>query len=307
MRLAFVTGYPYTVESYWRVLIPARHFRAQALSPEQAVTETPDTVWIHHPMTEAAVSLAQAVKSRGGHVVVDFSEDLWTREALGEGLTVYTSTMLKQAEQTVDLADTVVTATEGLAALFDGLAVEVIPPVLASLPAMGDTIPGNVVWWSDGRQKGGWEQAAPHVTRLVKGIGGRLVFVQFAHMVTGLETEDQAYVMGGSFSPDTLVNHYLQHAAKAELGLECWPDIPYRESVSDLTLLRYAACGVPALTTRDKAPPGSVSAPYEDWPRVAKELHEEPGKRRAFSMAAREWAASRVGFGRYHDVITALQ
>lgn len=307
MKVAFVTGYPYTVESYWRVLLPARHFRAPALSPKQAAASPPDVVWIHQPMTEDALALVQAVKARGGHVVVDFSEDIWTREALGEGLTVYTSTMLRVAEQVVDAADRVVVATEGLAALFEGLAVEVIPPALAALPPEEDTVPGNVAWWSDGRQKGGWEQAAPHVTRLVKDTGGRLVFIQFAHMaVVNLDVEQQAYVMGGAFSPDAIVSHYLRHVARAELGLECWPDMPYRETVSDLTLLRYAACGVPALTTRSDPPPGMVSAPFEEWPEQAKRIHEEPDMRRALSLAARTWAASRVGYDRYAQVITAL-
>ena len=305
MKAAFVTGYAYTVESYWRVMLPARALRVPALGAEQALADPPELVWIHQPLTLAALSLAQKVKERGGRVVADFSEDVWTRDALGEGLSVYTSTQLRAAEDTVALADLVVVASEGLAQYFEGLPLKVIPPALDALPSPIETVPGLVAWWSDGRQKAGMTEAGPCVRRLVEDIAGRLVHVQFAHMaaVAGLGAEKQAVVVGGAFSPDTLVRHFMAHAGKAEIGLECWPDVPYRESVSDLSLLRYAACGVPALTNREKAPPGMVSAPYEDWPRLARELHEEPGRRRALSIEARAWAESRATFHAYEAVI----
>lgn len=304
MDLAFIVGAEFVPESYWRVLLPSRAFRAPALGTMDAYrSERPEIAWIHEPLSEAAFTIAQEVKARGGRVVADWSEDAWTREECGEGVVMYNAAMLQIGEQVNALADVIVVANPALADFMHGERVEVIEPRLSAMPEPGETQPGVIAWWSDGRQRGGIELAGPAITKAVEAIDGRFWHIQFRHMLAlkGLPVKRQHIVAG-----DVELDHLLRHAAMAELSVDCWPSVSYRDTVSDTGILRMAALGIPTITTRAKAPPGTVSAPHAEWPDIIRNLHESPESRRALSFAAREWAATRVGFDRYREILDSL-
>jgi hypothetical protein len=305
MDLAFIVGADTVPESYWRVLLPAKALRAPALGTMDAYRgERPRIAWIHEPLSEAALEIAQSVKARGGRLVADWSEDAWTRDECGEGVTMYSAATLQIGEKVNTLADVVVVANPALAEFIGGQRVEVLEPRLAALPELGETQSGVVAWWSDGRQRGGIELAGASVTRAVEEIDGRLWHIQFRHMLAlrGLPVQRQ-HIVGG----DVELEHLQRHAAMAELSVDCWPAVSYRDTVSDTGLLRMAALGVPTVTNRAKAPPGTVSAPFAEWPDIIRNLHESPESRRALSLAAREWAATRVGFDRYREILDSLE
>lgn len=310
MDLAFIVGADTVPESYWRVLLPARALRAPALGTMDAYRgERPRIAWIHEPLSEAALAIAQSVKARGGRLVADWSEDAWTRDECGEGVTMYSAATLQIGEKVNALADVIVVAHPALAEFMPadavlGGRVEVLEPRLLSLPALGVPKPGVIAWWTDGRQRGGIELAGPDITRAVEGIDGRFWHIQFRHMLAlrDLPIARQHIVAG-----DTEIDHLERHAAMAELAVDCWPAVSYRDTVSDTGLLRMAALGVPTVTNRAKAPPGTVSAPFAEWPDIIRDLHESPESRQALSLAAREWAATRVGFDRYREILDSLE
>jgi hypothetical protein len=305
MDLAFIAGADTVPESYWRVLLPARALRAPALGTMDACRgERPRIAWIHEPLSEAALAIAQDVKARGGRVVADWSEDAWTRDECGEGVTSYPGSMLRIGEKVNALADVVVVANPTLSEFIGGQRVEVIESRLPALPEPGVPKPGVIAWWTDGRQRGGIELAGPDITRAVEGIDGRFWHIQFRHMLAlrDLPIARQHIVAG-----DSEIDHLERHAAMAELAVDCWPAVSYRDTVSDTGLLRMAALGVPTVTNRAQAPPGSVSAPFAEWPDIIRDLHESPESRQALSLAAREWAATRVGFDRYREILDSLE
>jgi hypothetical protein len=299
--LAFIVGAEYVPESYWRVLLPAKALRVPALGPLEAYkAERPRVAWIHQPLSEAALVIAQEVKARGGRVVADWSEDAWTRDDCGEGLRVYSA----QADKVNGLADLIVVANAALGEFFPGKRVEVIEPRLPGLPECGATKPGVVAWWSDGRQRAGVELAGAAITKAVEAIDGRFWHIQFRHMnaLPGLPVQRQHIVAG-----DSELEHLQRHAAMAEVAVDCWPAVSYRDTVSDVGILRMAALGVPTLTTRAKAPPGSISAPHAEWPGIIRDIHESSARRRALSVSGLEWAASRVGFEPYRQILDSLE
>lgn len=305
MRLAFVVGAEGVPESYWRVLLPSRALRVPALGTMEAYRgERPAIAWIHEPLSEAALTIAQEVKARGGRVVADWTEDAWTRDECGEGVTMYSAAMLQIGEQVNALADVIVVANPALADFMRGERVEVIEPRLAALPELGEKRPGVIGWWADGRQRGGLELAGPAITKAVEAVDGRFWHIQFRHMnaLKGLPVSRQHIVAG-----DAEIDHLTRHAGMAELAVDCWPAVSYRDTTSDIGLLRMAALGVPSLTTRAKAPPGTVSAPHADWPDIIHHLHESPEARRALSVAGRRWAATRLGFEPYQALLDSLE
>lgn len=305
MQVAFIVGAEQVPESYWRVLLPARALRVPALGTMEAIrSERPMVAWIHQPLSEAALAIAQGVKARGGRVVADWAEDAWTRDDCGEGVIMYSAAQLQIGEQVNDLADVVVVANPALAPLMAGARVEVLEPRLATLPELGETQSGVIAWWADSRQRGGIELAANAITEAVEAVDGAFWHIQFRHMLAlkRLPVARQHIVAG-----DSEIDHLLRHAGVAELAVDCWPAVHYRDTASDIGLLRMAALGVPSITTRAKAPPGTVGAPHADWPDTIRELHESPEARRALSVAGRQWAATRVGFEPYQALLNALE
>jgi hypothetical protein len=311
VELLFVAGYEYTVESSWRCVLPARGLGAQALMIDDALrAPRADVCWIHQPVSEKAERLALETRDAGGLVVADFSEDCWRRHELSEGSEVYTQRQLQAARRTLEMADAVVTTSEGLAEALIGEAetnLWVVPPCLPEILGPREPRAGLLAWWSDGRQQTGFALAAPYLAEALEAIDGTFWHIQFPHMgplkAVGLR---QKYVMGGS--PDATLNlqHYTRHMAQAYLAVDTWPDCAYADTVSDLGILRNAALGAPTLTTRSNAPPGAISAPVREWPRLIRELHREPDRRRALSLAGLSWANTRVGFDRYRQVLSDL-
>lgn len=305
MRLAFIVGAEGVPESYWRVLLPARALRVPALGTLEALrSERPSVAWIYQPLSEAALAIAQEVKARGGRVIADWAEDAWTRDECGEGVIMYGAAQLEIGEQVNALADLVVVANPALAPFVAGERVEVLEPRLAALPEPGETRPGVVAWWADSRQRGGIDLAGRAITKAVEAIDGRFWHIQFRHMLAlkRLPIARQHIVAG-----DSEIDHLLRHAGMAELAVDCWPAVSYRDTTSDTGLLRMAALGIPSLTTRAQAPPGTVRAPHADWPDIVRDLHESPEARRALSFAGRQWAATRVGFEPYQALLDSLE
>lgn len=304
MQISFVVGYEYAPESYWRCLLPARALRAPALMIGEATGRHDDLVWIHEPLGERCERVIAETRAAGGLVVVDWSEDPWSRGELGEGVEVYTSAMLQAAERCVESADLVVCASAALADIFAGLPTVVVPPVVATVqPPASDVGADLLGWWSDGRQKMGFEQAAPYLRRAIEATSGRIWHVQYPHMAPlGLPVERQRYIMAGGDAERNL-RHFQRYLAQVYLSLEPWPACSYTDTVSDLSILRSAALGVPTLSTRKQGPPGSLTAPVEDWSGLIEDLSRDPERRQELSRSAREWAAERIGFNHYKEII----
>jgi hypothetical protein len=91
--------------------------------------------------------------------------------------------------------------------------------------------------------------------------------------------------------------------APCVLSLECYPTGCYRESVSEVPILRAAALGVPTITTRSQAPPGAIPARPEDWATTIQGVIEDPGKRRGLSLEALAWAKSRTSHRAHKAVL----
>ncbi|MBN1630029.1 MAG: hypothetical protein JW990_09710, partial [Thermoleophilia bacterium] len=190
MKILFVVGcestrdYPGdTPEAYWRVLLPARRFgRATVVgapNTEQMLRDA-DALWIYEPTSAAAVHLAEFATKLGKPLVVDFAEDIWRR---GEQDREYHAVRLEAARETIDQSRLIVVANPGLESVYGPYGPTAVLETVFSLS--GWTRPQrqaeNIIgWWSDGRQKQGFEAVAPAVgAQLAKGL--RSWHIQFAH------------------------------------------------------------------------------------------------------------------------------
>ncbi len=305
MRVLFVLGHPVdTPEAYWRCFLPARHLRAPAVIPERAAPEAADVLWVHQPTSLAAASLAERAAARGKTVIADLCEDPWAREECGRA---YSSARLEALRRTLEVARVVVVASPGLLEVFaDYPRVVLIEPVLPLWGWEPEDPEPALCWWSDGRQKTGWEEVAPAVVHLMRErLEIELRHVQFPHLAVlpkDLGGRCRAIVEGQDGVVAALP-HFRRTLASAYLALECYPPGRYRDTVSDLGLLRAAAVGVPTVTTRDHAPPGALSVRPPQWAETILRLLEDAPQRERLAYQARAWAASRTGYGAYEALL----
>ncbi|MBN1630659.1 MAG: glycosyltransferase family 1 protein [Thermoleophilia bacterium] len=329
MKILFVAGcestrdYPGdTPEAYWRVLLPARRFgRASVVgSPNtEQMLRVSDALWIYEPTSPAAVHLADFATRLGKPVVVDFAEDIWRRQ---EQDREYHATRLEAARETMDRARLIVVAHPGLEAVYGPYGhtatLETVFPLTGWTRPEGQA--ENIIgWWSDGRQKRGFEAVAPAVgAQLAKGL--RSWHIQFAHhrpLVAGLSGEArraEATKLGAWFADDIskdadgVCRYYRDLLARCLVSLECYQAGAYAETVSDVPLLRAAAIGIPSLSTREQVPPGTAAAPATEWPETLDRLLADPAWRKDLTDQGARWVASRSDWTHYAATIsTALK
>jgi hypothetical protein len=301
--------------------LPARHFSAPAAvlgaSDIEQTVRGSDVLWIYEPTSAAATRLAQFAQQHGKPVVVDWSEDIWRR---GEQDRDYHGRRLEAATATMELADLIVVANSRLAPVYgnfgDVAALETVFPLSGWRRKAPGDIP-TIGWWSDGRQKTGFELVAPAVRRqLAQGV--RCWHMQFSHhapLVAGLDAKasrTEAHKLGAWFaddlskSADAVCRYYRDLLAPSLVSLECYVPGAYAESVSDVPLLRAAAIGVPSLSTREHVPPGCVGAPPDKWPEALDRLLADAAWRDELAHDGFRWVQSRSTFGEYQAILAAL-
>lgn len=309
-----------TPEAYWRVLIPARRFgSAHILGRRDAAQRAlaADVVWIHQPTCFAASTLAESARERGKPVVVDFSEDPWSR---GEVDRAYSDARMDACERALELANLIVCTSDQLAGAFAPWGeVRVVPPTIP-LGKEWDPAPpwepARIAWWSDGRQKRGLELVAGALRRVLAETDCRMDHVQFSHhlpLMREVTSDDEkaarAARLSAYFEDDKNLDAegnlavFRDAVRCATLHMECYAPGAYTDTVSDVPLLRAAALGIPTVTTRTQAPPGAISAAPDEWGEAILEVLREPGRRRALSISARSWAESRSTFLPYEAVL----
>ena len=74
----------------------------------------------------------------------------------------------------------------------------------------------------------------------------------------GLDVTRQAAVLPGMTQLET-VQSFRKHTASGIAGLELWPTAAYGTTVSNLSMMRYLALGVPVVTNRAIEVPGVIS------------------------------------------------
>ncbi len=327
MRVCFVVGcestreYPGdTPEAFWRVLLPSKRYGnlAVVVGSDSAAPAAigSEVVWIYEPTCEAAAVLAETMAALGKPVVVDFSEDIWRRGEQDRG---YARIRLQSAERAMTAASVIVAATARLADVYAERGPTAV--VETVVPADGWKRPeeeaGSLGWWSDGRQKRGFELVAPGVRQRLEA-GARVRHIQFSHhapLVAGLSAEAtraQARRLGAYFaddltqSPESNVRFYRDLLGKCTISLECYAPGAYADSVSDVPLLRAAASGVPSLTTRSEAPAGCVCAPAEDWGEALEQLLTDAVWRGELASEGLHWAQSRQSYDDYDRTLEQL-
>lgn len=323
MSILFVVGcestrdYPGdTPEAYWRVLLPARRFGWASVLGAPDIEQKlrgADALWIYEPTSPAAVHLADFARQLGKPIVADFSEDIWRR---GEQDRAYHQDRLEAAAETMTRARLIVVANDRLVSVYSGhgetSVLETVFPLDWSRPEGHDQ--DIIGWWSDGRQKNGFETVAPAVrARLDKGL--RSWHIQFAHhqpLVSGLTKEQarsKAARLGAWFANDLskdadgVCRYYRDLLAQCRVSLECYACGAYAETASDVPLLRAAAIGVPSLSTREHVPPGTVGCPPAEWPETLERLLGDAAQRKELTDQGARWVAARSGWGHYEATI----
>lgn len=318
MRVCFVVGHEDTPEAYWRVLLPARHLRAQAVAIDAPNTRTTalaaDVLWLHQPTGIAAAELAEKARARGRPVIVDLSEDPWLRAECDQS---YNEHRLEACSRALAAASLVVVATEGLCAAFEAQGARLLRPVipLAGWTPMEPESPVVIAWWSDGRQRRGFEAVSAAINDVLdRAPDARLRHIQYAHLaplVSGLSTPEEKVArserfhvfLEGDLGADGNMAMLRAATAAATVALECYPPGDYAASVSDVPLLRTAALGVPSVTTRVAAPPGALSVQPAAWAESIRGLLEDAHLRQRLAQEARAWAETRASFETYHHVL----
>ena len=241
--------------------------------------------------------------------------------ARGEVDRSYPTARLAAAERALRVASLIVVANERLVPAFAGFGpkVQVVRPVIPLGPGwevQDSVVPPRLAWWCDGRQKRGSEAVAPALRRVLSESAATLAHIQFAHqqpLVAGLtgkeETKERAsrlfsyFANDRDFSAEANMQRFRGLLAESALSLECYPPGSYRETVSDLAILRAAALGVPTITTRVSCPQGAVSATPEEWAETILSILADPDWREELSLAARAWAETRSSYHDYHATI----
>jgi len=319
-QVCFVVGHDQDApEAYWRVLLPARALRADALVAGFAGTDEralqADVIWIHQPTSLKAAALAELGRRSGRSVVVDFSEDPWLRGDVAEPCR---PARLEAAERALRAASLIVVASGSLVPAFERYVapVEVIPPVIP-LDAGWDPRPASeppiIGWWSDGRQRSGFELVAAGLRELLGKSNARIHHYQFAHhapLMLGAQASEvkaRAARLGAFTEGDGPVHVRIavlrDRFAACAVSLDCYPPGAYADSASDLALLRAAALGIPSVTTRSGAPPGTITAPPAQWAEILLAILGDPERHRGLSLSARSWAETRSTYAAYSAII----
>lgn len=325
-RVCFVTGaedshdYPSdTPDAFWRVYLPGKALGTAAILGHPRASERAlgaRVVWIHEPTCFAAASLAEVARQTDKPVVVDFSEDPWARSEIDHA---YNSYRLEAIERTLGAATVIVVASAALAPVFArfGLPVVVVEPVIPLGPGwdpLTPTQPPIIGWWNDGRQRGGSAAVAPALRQLLDETDVRIHHYQFAHHAPlmvgakGEKAKTRASRLGawlqGDLSAEANLAILRDRFAGSTLSIDCYPVGSYCETASDLPLLRAAALGIPTITTRSEASPGSISAAPPEWAETIQGVLTDPGTRRGLSISARAWAETRSTYDAYEEVLT---
>ncbi len=275
-----------------------------------------DVVWIYEPTSYAAVSLAEAARRLERPVVVDWAEDIYTRTEQDYG---YSAARLEAAERAMALADLIVCSSAGLAAVYadkgQTAVVETVLPTIGWDPSPPDNL---LAWWSEGRQKRGFEAVAPAMIEVLEKTNADLVNIQFAHerplmrgAVSDQETRRRAgrlyaYFADSQVGVEETLRRFRAVFAQALVSLECYLPGPYAETVSDVPILRAAALGIPTVTTRTAPPPGCVAAGPSTWAEAVLDVMQDQSRRAALSRQARAWAERRTSYHDYHSVLDPL-
>lgn len=306
--VVFLVGHEDTPEAYWRVLLPARVLGAPALFVEDpraaAAIAAASAVWLYQPTGYAAAEVAEKARAAGKRVIVDLAEDPELR-------TDYNSHRREAARRALAAADTIVLAVPELQERFPQA--EVVPtPYLGNEQPTPPLDPPTLLWWTDGRQKGGWEQVADTIGELLEERGLRLHQAQLPHLrplsqgVPEERARERArhchVFLTDAPTPDQQAEDLMRGARGCFLHLETYTT-PYGDCTSDLPLLRAAALGIPSLTMRSQAPPGCIAAPPHRWHHHIEQLLTEPGTHRALSQEARAWATSRASVHAHRAIL----
>ena len=310
-----------TPDAFWRVLTPARALGLPAVILGHVGAETralgADVMWIHQPSSLMAVELIEKARAAGRPVIVDWSEDPWARFEIGTG---YLGGRTEACALACENASLIVLATHGLTPAFQRFEVpmQVVEPVVPLGPGWIPKPPAEppmLAWWSDARQKRGLGDVAPAMRALLASTDLQMRHIGFAHqapLVQGLDVEQTKTVAGRlssyfadskNLSAEANMAIFRDAMAPALLSMECYPASQYRETLSDISLLRAAALGVPSITTRLDVPPGCISAQPDEWEREISLLLTSPAWRRDLSLAARSWAQSRSSHTAYQNAI----
>lgn len=328
VKVCFITGQEDSIdvpadtpEAFWRVYLPGKALgEAVILGHRKAIDRAlkADVVWIYEPTCSAAASLADVARQMGKKVIIDFSEDPWRR---AEADRAYMSIRMDGLERALDKADTLVAATPSLIPIFEEygptyLAETVIPlgPEWKPVPPKNPPLLG---WWSDGRQKFGFELVADDIREvLTRRPDTKMAHVQFSHhapLVRGMKTEEdrlsRAHQLSAHFEDDQSLTAeanlrlFIQHFAGSVISIESYAPGEYRDSVSDLPLLRAAALGIPSITTRNCAIPGTISADPGSWADWILQIIDDQDYRQQMSESARAWAETRSSYSQYETVL----
>ncbi len=327
MKVCFIVGHEDTPEvpgdtpeAYYRTLLPSRTFGTAAIIGQSQAAQkalAADVVWLYQPTCSATAALADVARQMGKSVVVDWSEDIYSRDQQDRG---YSDAWLAAADKAMALAHLIVCSSPALCAAYEGkgrvAAVETVLPAAGWEPGRPDNI---IAWWSDGRQKAGFEQIAPAMIRVLEETNADLVNIQFAHqkpLMAGAkdaaERQRRAQRLYAYFPDDrglTVEQNLANYRAvfsQAMVSLECYRPGPYCESVSDVPILRAAALGIPTVTTRTTCPPGAIHAGPDEWADAVLELMRDPNLRAEHSARALEWARKRSTYEGYRAVLELL-
>jgi len=326
VKVSFVVGHEDssespgdTPEAYWRTFLPAKTLGQALILGKPGLVEkalSTDVVWIYEPTSYAAVSLAEAARRLNRPVVIDWSEDVYSRTEQDYG---YSSARLEAAERAMALADLIVCTSRGLTRVYDDkgpvAVVETVLPAAGWDPSPPDNL---LAWWSDGRQKRGFEAVAPALIEVLEATNADLVNVQFAHerpLMRGAVGEQEikrraarlfAYFGDGQVGVEENLRRFRAVFSQALVSLECYLPGRYAETVSDVPILRAAALGIPTITTRTAPPPGCVAAGPSTWAEAVLGVMRNQRRRAVLSRQARAWAERRSSYQEYQSVLDRL-
>ena len=328
MKVCFVVGQEDsaeipgdTPEAYWRTLLPSERFGQAVVIGARGAAEKAlgaDVVWLYEPTCSAAASLAEVASQMGKPVVVDWSEDIYSRS---EQDRPYAEVRIEPAEQAMAAASLIVCSVPALSAVYESQGAVAVLETVIPLAGWEPGRPDNIIaWWSDGRQKRGFEAVAPAMIQILEETGADLLNIGFAHhkpLMAGAGTDEERKRRVArlySYFPDDqtmgvkeTLGRFRAVFSQAMLSIECYLPGAYLDRVSDVPLLRAAALGIPNVTTRTAPPPGCLSADPAGWAETVLALMGDPALRRAKSEEALEWARTRSTYTAYEAVLEDLQ